>query len=1574
MSTWQTGACRPPLYDPAFEHDACGVGFVAKASGQQGHDVLVKALQAVANVTHRGAVDADAKTGDGSGLLTQLPGKLLKREAERRGFRVERASDLALGMVFLPLHDLVARDLCTALVDHALRGEGLTIVGWREVPIDLGALGEKALDTRPAIRQVIVARPNGLVDDVAFERALYRARKDAERRIAEQGVEGFYIPSLSSRVVVYKGLMLAPQLPTFYNDLRDPEYETALALFHQRYSTNTLPNWFLAQPFRFLAHNGEINTVQGNRNWMRAREPELVSPVWGEAIDSLRPIVWEAGSDSASLDNVLELLDLSGRDVLHSMMMLVPSAWENLTDLEPRLRDFHRYHDTLVEPWDGPAALSFTDGRIVGAVLDRNGLRPSRYKIDEDGLVVAASEVGVFDMDDARIVEKGRLGPGQMLAVDTVRGAILKNDDLKREVAERRPYGEWLARGMVTLATVAATPASNGHANGQATLTNGHARLNGTHTPEPAAPANGAEVVAPSSLTAIQQAFGYTAEEVKFIVRPMGADGKDPIFSMGDDTPMAALSRVPRLLFGFFKQRFAQVTNPPIDPLREELVMSLRTLVGPRRSMLEETPEHARLLELQSPILTPAQMATFRSLNTAPFMARTLDTTFAVNAGPSGLRAAVDALCASAEEAVRAGTTILILSDRAMSAARASIPSLMAVGAVHHHLIASGIRMRVDLVVESGDAWDVHHFASLIGYGAAAVYPWLALETIEAELTEEQRSKIALASKRREDPVALEEAWRANGAATIRRQQEKLIHAAEKGLLKIMSKMGITTVSSYRGAQIFEALGLSAEVVDRCFVGTPSRIGGLGFQELGTDILARHQAAFPPAPVEKAGGKAGKLPDYGFIRYRREGEYHAFSPLVVRALHTAAQTGEYDAFKHYSSLVHSRAPMAIRDLLDFKPGTPVPLHEVEAVETIRRRFISTAMSLGALSPEAHRTLAVAMNRIGARSNSGEGGEDPQNYLPDENGDLGHNKIKQVASARFGVTAEYIAMADELEIKMAQGAKPGEGGQLPGIKVNELIARLRFAIPGITLISPPPHHDIYSIEDLAQLIYDLKMTNPRARVGVKLVAEAGVGTIAAGVAKAYADYVLISGHDGGTGASPLSSIKNTGSPWEIGLAETQQVLVMNDLRGRITVRTDGGLKTGRDVVMAAMLGAEEFGFGTAAVVSIGCDMARACHLNTCPTGVATQDPKYRAKFTGTAEMAVHFFTHLAMEVREVLASLGFRKLDEVVGRPDLLHTRAIPAGERAELLDLKAIITPADPSGTRPRIHVMNRNTRPTDTALDPEIVRDAQEALDAGKRMTLSYTIQNAHRSVGSRLAGEIARRHGSVGLPPDTIELRFKGSAGQSFGAWATTGMRLILEGEANDYVGKGLCGGEIVIMPPSEAAFAPQDNVILGNTILYGATGGRLFASGRAGERFAVRNSGAVAVVEGLGDHGCEYMTGGTVVVLGEVGRNFAAGMSNGVAYVLDLEERLPARYNPEMVKLERVMGLDDLEELYALVREHFEKTGSPRAQEIMDAWDYYRTQFWKVTPLPPEVVAPAAEQAGAGQQASAGVAERA
>jgi glutamate synthase domain-containing protein 2/glutamate synthase domain-containing protein 1/glutamate synthase domain-containing protein 3 len=1530
-------------------------------SGQQDHDLLVKALQSVANVTHRGAVDADLKTGDGAGVLTQLPYRLLVREAARHGVRVAEPRDLAVGMIFLPERDRAAREACVRQIESTCHRNGLTVLAWRDVPVDLTALGQKASDTRPRIAQLLLGRPAGQSDD-EFERTLFLTRRQIELWAEGEKYEDLYIPSFSSRTLVYKGLMIAPQLPTFFADLRDPDYETALALFHQRYSTNTLPNWFLAQPFRLLAHNGEINTLQGNRNWMRAREAELESPIWGERLRSLLPVIWEAGSDSASLDQALELVERSGRDLLRGMLMLIPSAWENLADMDPEVRAFYEYQSLLTEPWDGPAALTFSDGAIAGAVLDRNGLRPSRYKITEDGLVVAASEVGVFELDDRKVVEKGRLGPGEMLAVDTRQHRILKNQALKREVAGRLPYAEWLAERRLFLPPADGTARVGVNGTGQAAHADGPAGSTAPNGSTGHLNRSALDRPAEQSLERIQRAFGYTAEEVRMVVRPMGVEGAEPTFSMGDDAPPAILSTIPRTLYTYFKQRFAQVTNPPIDPLRERMVMSLKTQLGRRGSYLVDSAEHAALLFLDSPILTPEQLTAIRAIDQPSLRPTTLEAVFPADDGPDGLARALDRLCAEAEQAVDAGHGVLILSDRAVGPRQAAVPMLLAIGAVHHHLIRVGKRMQADLIAEAGDAWDVHHFACLIGYGAGAVSPWLALETIEQVLQQDLETDVKLAGRRGQDPAEVEREGRERLPMQVHEARERLLSAAEKGLLKILSKMGISTISSYRGAQIFEVLGLSDEILKRAFVGPCSRIGGIGLSDLGQDILARHRQAF-------AEGKTG-LPDYGFIRFRREGEYHGFNPMVVRALQKAAREGDRLAYRGYVKLVEERPPTALRDLLQFVPlGEPVPLDQVEPVEVIRRRFISTAMSLGALSPEAHRTLAIGVNRIGARSNSGEGGEDPQNYQPLPNGDVGHNKIKQVASGRFGVTAEYLAMAEELEIKMAQGSKPGEGGQLPGHKVTTLIARLRHAVPGIGLISPPPHHDIYSIEDLAQLIYDLKQANPRARVGVKLVAEMGVGTIAAGVAKAYADYVLISGYDGGTGASPLSSIKNAGCPWELGLAETQQTLVRNDLRGRIVVRTDGGLKTGRDVLVAAMLGAEEFGFGTAAVVAIGCDMARQCHLNTCPAGIATQREDLRLKFTGTPEQVVHYFTHLAEEVRELLALLGCRSVDEVVGRSDLLRRRPSTETGRVGLVDVSRILEPADATWTKPRRNAQQRNVRPNDTSLDLQIVRDAEESLEHARKVRLSYRVLNSDRAVGTRLSGEIARRYGSKGLPDATVELRFRGSAGQSFGAWACRGMRLLLEGEANDYVGKGLCGGELVVTPPQNVGFQPHENVIVGNTVLYGATGGRLYAAGQAGERFAVRNSGAVAVVEGVGDHGCEYMTGGVVVVLGPTGRNFAAGMSNGVAYVLDEQGQFPQRVNRELVHLERVMRSEDLELLYTLLREHFERTGSPRADELLSAWDAYRELFWKVAADPPPAPpAPAPSAAGAPNRAGA------
>jgi len=1467
--------------DPWRERDACGVGFVAQASGARSTTILRHALQALARVAHRGAVATD-RSGDGAGVLTQIPVSLFQREAARLNLGLAPGQPFAVAVFFLPGAP-GAQARVTEIIEAVLAEEGLPLLGWRDVPVDVGALGAHARGTCPVIRHALVGAPaRGSCEELSWERALYLARRTIERRVADSGpgLEPFFVCSFSCRTVVYKALLTGTDLARFYPDLRAPDFETAIALFHQRYSTNTTSSWPLVQPFRLLAHNGEINTLWGNRNAMRAREPALASPVWGDAVQRLKPVIWAEGSDSASLDNALELLVRSGRDPVHALMMLVPEAHEAGAEMDPALRGFYEFHECLIEPWDGPAALSFSDGRLAGAALDRNGLRPCRYQITAAGLVVAGSEAGLVDLDPREVVEAGRVGPGELLVVDTQRQAILHNAEAKREVARREPYARWAARSVRRLRPAAPQP--------------------------DATPADGAD------LATRQLAFGWSFEDLRYVLEPMANTGQDTVWSMGDDTPIPPLARRPPAVYAFFRQRFAQVTNPPIDALRETLVMSLRMHLGRRASLLSRRPAGLRLVQNEHPVLLEEEMATLRQV--AGVRAVTLDATWRAAGGPGQLRAAIDRLCRAVGRAVRGGARIVVLSDRGVDPELAPIPMLLAVGAVHHHLLKKGLRGRVGLVAEAGDAWDVHHVAALIGYGAEAVHPWLALQAVQVVAGDEGRQRFR--------------------------------SAAEKGLLKVLSKMGISTLASYHGAQIFEALGLGAEVIERCFVGTVSLLGGLGFAEIAEDVLARHGAAY---------GDAGsrELPDHGRVRYRREGEDHGWSPPLVRAMQAAVATASEPAFDAFASQVAARPPAGPRDLLTIRGGPPVPLDEVEPAQAICRRFVSTAMSLGALSPEAHRVLAIGMNRMGARSNSGEGGEDPDTYAPLPNGDRADNRIKQVASGRFGVTTQYLVRADELEIKIAQGSKPGEGGQLPGHKVTALIARLRHSVPGVPLISPPPHHDIYSIEDLAQLIHDLKQVNPRARVGVKLVAEAGVGRVATGVAKAYADYVLVSGHNGGTGASPLSSIKHAGSPWELGLAETQALLIENGLRHRIELRVDGGLRTGRDVIVAALLGAESYGFGTAALVAIGCAMARQCHLNSCPTGIATQDPKLRAKFHGTPEQVVGYFTWVAEEVRRLLASMGARTLDEIVGRVDLLERVDRPELPRAQMLDLSAIL--ADPPGgrQRPRRRSAARNDRPGVESLDDEILGVLEPELDAGRSFTGEYRIGNHHLTVGARIAGRIVERWGAGGLPPETIRLRFHGSAGQSFGAFAAHGMCLELEGEANDYVGKGLSGGAIVIRPFREAPYAAasQHHVILGNTALYGATAGSLFAAGRAGDRFAVRNSGAMAVVEGAGSHCCEYMTGGVVVVLGETGPNFAAGMTNGTAYVLDELGNLERRTNLDTA---RVCPLDDLdqERLGGLVREHAARTGSPRAQALLTEWDRARASFRKVAPRAPIV----------------------
>jgi glutamate synthase domain-containing protein 2/glutamate synthase domain-containing protein 1/glutamate synthase domain-containing protein 3 len=1488
---------RHLLYSPRHEHDACGVGFVADVAGRRSHTILEMALEAVVNLTHRGAVSADGKTGDGAGVLTQIPHAFFARELAAHGIALRSPADLAIGMLFLPGDDEEARDRCIQIAESSVCDAGLRFLGWRHVPIDRAALGEKALATCPEVRQALIAPgdEDAPIDVLEYERSLYLIRKRIEREVEAAGIDEFYAPSFSCRTLVYKGLMVAPQLTRFFPDLADPLFETALAVFHQRYSTNTFPTWFLAQPFRLLGHNGEINTVQGNENWTRAREPQLVSQVWGDRIGELVPIIQAGGSDSAKLDNVFELLVMSGRHPLHAMMMLVPEAYQQMPNMDPELGAFYEYHATLSEPWDGPAALAFSDGEVVAATLDRNGLRPARYVVTNDGLVILASEAGLVKLDPERIVEKGRLGPGMMIAVDTAEGRFLSNDEIKARFARRQPYKEWLADQLVRPHLL-------------------QLNANGRTVPEPV-----------EEFSRQQKAFGYGTEDLDKVLLPMAVDGKEPVGSMGDDTPIAVLSEKPRLLYTYFKQRFAQVSNPPIDPLREKLVMSLNTAVGARGCVLEETRECARLIKFTSPILTRSEFEWLTSQEDPKFRSRKLPALFDVSEGPEGLEPALNRLCEEAALAAADGFSLLVVSDDGVGPSRAPIPMLLAVSAVHHHLIQVGRRMAVSLVVETGEAREDHHYACLIGYGASVIYPYLAYRSV-AEMAE---------SGKTEEPVSAKTAMMTYKAAV------------ENGLYKIMSKMGISTVSSYRGAQIFEALGLSADVIDRYFSGTDSRVGGVGLTEIATDVLRYHGEAY---------GEDARLHERGIYRFRKGGEYHAYNPTVFKALHDCVRSGDYDrAYKAYASLVNHRPPTALRDLMTFRPENPIPIEEVEPAEEIVRRFCTPGMSHGALSREAHEVLSVAMNRIGAKSNSGEGGEARERFYPYGNGDWGNSRIKQVASGRFGVTPEYLVSADELEIKMAQGSKPGEGGQIPGHKVSEEIATIRHSVPGVTLVSPPPHHDIYSIEDLAQLIYDLKRVNGRAKVAVKLVSESGVGTVAAGVAKGYADVIHISGHDGGTGASPLGSIKNAGIPWELGLAETQQVLVLNDLRSRVKVRSDGGMKTGRDVIIAAMLGAEEYAFGTAALVSAGCVMARQCHMNNCPVGVATQRPELRAKFPGTPEHVINFMLFVAQEVREFLAQLGFRRLDEIIGHTELLRPRTDISLPKTDAILLDLILADPDPSGEKPRRSMQERNDRP-DEPLDDEVCRAGLPAVESGtgERIVREWAIANTDRTVGARLSGQIARHFKSDGLREGAIQFTFYGSAGQSFGAFCNQGMMLILEGEAQDYVGKGMAGGEIVVRPPASGTFATHENAIMGNTVMYGATGGGLYAAGRAGERFCVRNSGGCAVVEGVGDHGCEYMTGGVVVVLGECGRNFAAGMSGGLAFVLDEKCDFEHRLNAQMVDFQPVHDALDAQLLRSMIERHVEYTGSRRAGEILERWEEFLPMFQKVVPHPSEATA--------------------
>ncbi len=1494
--TWQALPPRQGLYDPRDEHDACGFGFVVDVRGRRSHDIVEKALTVLLNLEHRGAAGAEKNSGDGAGLLSQIPHRFFQGAASRLGFELPEPGDYAVGMVYLPVGES-SRNACQRTLEKVIAEEGQELLGWRDVPTDAGSLGASARASQPSIRQVLVRRGPAIADQAAFERKLYVVRRMVEKALSRSNLPQrtqFYVPSLSSKTIVYKGMLNAGQLVSFYPDLSDPAFESALAMVHSRFSTNTFPSWSRAHPYRYISHNGEINTLRGNINWMHARQSIMRSSLFGEDLKKILTVIDLEGSDSAMFDNVLELLHLAGRSLPHAMMMMVPEPWARHESMSPELRAFYEYHSCLMEPWDGPASIAFTDGVRIGAMLDRNGLRPGRYYVTDDGLVVMASEVGVLDIPPERVEEKGRLQPGRMFLVDTAEGRIVPDAELKRAIATAQPYADWLREHLVRLEDL----------------------------PEPE------HVIEPDHETVLrrQETFGYTAEDVRLLVNPMAEQGTEPIGSMGNDTPLAVLSDKPQILYNYFKQSFAQVTNPPVDAIREEIIMAVETATGPEVNLLEATPVSARQISLPTPVLRNEELERIRHLDGSPqsrgFDAITLPMLYRIRDGGAGLRKSIEDLRWSSSEAIAEGHNLLVLSDRGHDEEWAPIPALLAVAAVQHHLLREGTRTRVGIVLESGEPREVHHYALLIAYGASAVNPYRAFETIHDQI---RLGMIA-------------------GPADL--AEKRYVKAINKGIVKVISKMGISTIQSYHGSQVFEAVGLNQDFVDEYFTWTPSRIGGVGIEVVAREVRLRHDRAYPPKRpvVHKQLGTGGQY------QYRDDGEQHLFNPLTVHKLQFSCRSGSYELFKEYTKLVddQSQRLCTLRGLMDLKlAARPVPIEEVEPVDAIVKRFKTGAMSYGSISKEAHEALAVAMNRLGGKSNTGEGGEDPERYKPLPNGDSRNSAIKQVASARFGVTSEYLVNARELQIKMAQGAKPGEGGQLPGSKVYPWIARTRHATPGVGLISPPPHHDIYSIEDLAQLIHDLKNANHRARVSVKLVAEVGVGTIAAGVAKAHADVVLIAGHDGGTGASPLTSIKHAGIPWELGLAEAHQVLVMNNLRSRIAVECDGQLKTGRDVVVAALLGAEEFGFATAPLVVLGCIMMRVCHLNTCPVGVATQDPRLRKRFTGDPAHVVTFMRFIAQDLREHMAALGYRTVEEMVGRSERLEMRRAVEHWKARNLDFSRILfKPTVPKHYGRTCYIPQDHG--LEEALDATTLLDlCRPALDSRKPVRATLAIRNTNRVVGTMLGSEVTRRYGAEGLPDDTIRLHFQGSAGQSFGAFLPRGITLVLEGDANDYVGKGLSGGRIVVFPPSQSRFVPERNVILGNVSFYGATGGEAFVRGIAGERFCVRNSGLDAVVEGVGDHGCEYMTGGRVVVLGPVGRNFAAGMSGGLAYVLDEGGRFAETCNREMVSLS---PLDDEAEaalVRRLVERHVELTKSALGERVLERWKKLAASFVRVVP---------------------------
>jgi glutamate synthase (ferredoxin) len=1460
--------------------------------GRRSNQILKQAIQVLKNLDHRGAAGSEANTGDGAGVLIQMPHAFLKEACRKIRIVLPEPGEYGCGLVFLP-RDRIKRRRLEERFEAIVQAEGQTILGWRTVPVDNSSLGETARACEPQIRQVFIGRNAAIADPMAFERKLLVIRKHAYNEIRTStmdGAEYWYVASLSYKTIVYKGMLLTEQLEKYYADLQNPAIETALALVHSRFSTNTFPSWDRAHPYRYIAHNGEINTLRGNINWMHAREALFESELFGEDTKKILPIVNPNGSDSSMFDNTFELLILAGRSPAHAMMMMIPEPWSGNEDMDDDRRAFYQYHSCLMEPWDGPASIAFTDGVQIGAVLDRNGLRPSRYYVTKDGLVIMASEAGVLDIPPENVLQKGRLQPGRMFLVDTEQGRIVEDEEIKRKISTERPYRQWLKEHLVHLSDIPDAP----------------------------------EVPLPDHHTLLQRqiAFGYTNEDERIILMPMARDGVEAVGSMGNDAALAVLSSRPRLLYDYFKQLFAQVTNPPIDCIREEIIIGAETRLGSEGNLLNPQPSACRRVELKWPILTNDEFAKLRRQNLPGLKVGVLPILFRVTRGERGLAKSLEELSAIARRMIEEDeVNVIIVSDRGVNRDFAPVPALLAIAGLHHYLIREGLRTRVSLVLETGEAREVHHFSLLIGYGCSAINPYLAFETIDDMIREGMLAKIDHKSA-----------------------CKNFVKAATKGVIKVMSKMGISAIQSYRGAQVFEALGLRQDVIDQYFTWTPSRVGGIGLDVIAQEVLLRHHAAYPEREVN-----GHVLPSGGIYQWRRDGERHLFTPESIHRLQKAVRTGSFKVYQEYASLINDQSVNActLRGLLEFKPATPVPIEEVEPVESIVKRFKTGAMSYGSISKEAHETLAIAMNRIGGKSNTGEGGEDPARYRPEPNGDSKNSAIKQVASGRFGVTSEYLVNARELQIKMAQGAKPGEGGQLPGTKVYPPIAKTRLTTAGVGLISPPPHHDIYSIEDLAELIHDLKNGNRLARVSVKLVAEVGVGTIAAGVAKAHADVVLISGHDGGTGASPQTSIAHAGLPWELGLAETHQTLVLNNLRSRIAVETDGQLKTGRDVVIAALLGAEEFGFATAPLVATGCIMMRVCHLNTCPAGVATQDPQLRARFTGKPEHVVNFMRFIAEDVRQIMARLGFRAVEEMIGHVERLEARRAVDHWKAKGLDFSKILYQPDVDEDVGRFCQIEQE-HGLDRSLDvTTLLEICRPAIERGEKVAAELPIRNTHRVVGTITGGELTRKWGAAGLPDDTIRILFRGSAGQSFGAFMPKGMTFVLEGDANDYVGKGLSGGRIIVYPPEKATFVPEENIIVGNVAFYGATGGEAYIRGVAGERFCVRNSGLHAVVESVGDHGCEYMTGGHVVVLGPTGRNFAAGMSGGIAYVLDERGDFPARVNLQMVGLEKLESPEEVAEVRALVEKHLAHTASSRARRVLDDWERMVPRFVKVMP---------------------------